>query len=292
MEALRLLGPDCEKTSSMVIIGNGKTGKSIESGGGCPLMKTVVENGKQHVTSPVCPSCYAVAMLNNYPAVRKVVQEGKHSVYDIILMAANMHPTNKSRLSGQPVFPGDRLRLYGCTDFSPMNMGTIRMLAKVYQLDIISKTLWMGDFNRGFLVELAKLPGINISLSFNKALPNWEKSMADTEKFVLDNGIGHSVGLNYTFTTSYRKTLRSEVEPIRDIRGVGVYHITSHDKHKITAEIGAGKVCGVFTEAGKPITEFEKGGQKGSCLGCNYCRDNTLNKVLGIKLVKRRKKAA
>lgn len=285
-DAIRSLGPDCEKPSGMVLIGNGKTGKSLESSGGCPLMKKVETNGVSHVTSPVCPSCYAVSVMNNYLQVRKTIENSVHSASDIILLAAHMHPTITSRLSGQPVFPGDRLRLYGVTDFSALNMKTIRMLSKVYKLDIISKTLWMGPFNRSMLLEIAKLPGINISLSFNKELPNAKKSLADTRKFCLANGIGNVVGLNYTFTTSYRKTGKSAVEPLKQIKGVGVYHITSPDKHKITRAFGGddSKVCGVFTETGAHIDafEFKKTGkrQKGSCLGCNYCRDNTINAVM------------
>ena len=291
-DAIKKLGPDCEKPSGMVLIGNGKTGKSLESAGGCPLMKKV----DNHVTSPVCPSCYAVAVLNNYPQVRKAIETHKHSVYDIILLAAGMHPTIKTRLSGQLVFPGDRLRLYGVTDFSALNMGTIRQLSKVYKLDIISKTLWMGAFNRSMLVEIAKLPNVNISLSFNNALPNAEAMLEDTRKFVIENGIGDVVGLNYTFTTSYRKTGHSEGEKIRNIEGVGVYHITSPNKHKITEALGgdSSKVCGVFTETGAYIDKFDfkKEGKrlKGSCLGCNFCRDNTVNAVMGIKKSKRRSK--
>jgi hypothetical protein len=295
-EAIKSLGPDCEKITPMVLIGNGKTGKSLENSGGCPLMKKVkTDDGNTHVTSPLCPSCYAVSVMNNYPQVRRNIETHKHSVRDIILLAAHMHPTITTKLSGKPVFPGDRLRIYGVTDFSPMNMGTLKMLSRVYQIDIISKTLWMGAFNRTFLLELAKLPGINISLSFNQALKDAEQSRIDTMKFCLANKIGDVVNFNYTFTTSYRKNMKSEGEPIRDIKGVGVYHITSPDKHKISKALGGddSKVCGIFTESGTHIDKFEfkKTGKrlKGSCLGCNFCRDNTLNAVLGIGKKKRRK---
>lgn len=283
-KALVEIGPDCEKQSRMVVIGNGKTGKSLESRivklednkltGGCPLMKAI--NG--HVTSPKCPSCYAVALLNNYPGLRNSLTQ-EMSVYDIIGIAAHSHPIKKNKISGIPIFPSDRLRVYGVTDFRPDNMPALRMLAKVYSLDIISKTLWLSPFNREYLLELARLPNVNISLSFNKEIPNWRERLKEMIKFIKNNNIGDTVGLNYTFTSDYRKTGRSNLEPIESIEGVGVYHIVSKDKDKITRALGdESKVCGIFNAEGDRITDLKK--DKGSCIGCNFCRKNVLNEVL------------
>lgn len=286
--ALSTLGPDCENPSAMVVIGNGKTGKSVENRiaklednklqGGCPLMKAI----DGHVTSPKCPSCYAVALINNYPGLRAKLME-THSVYDIIGLAAHAHPIIKKRCDSDPVYPGDRLRIYGVTDFAPNNMPALRMLARVYQLDIISKTLWLSPFNRQYLVELARMPNVNISLSFNKKIPNWRDRLKGMVQFIRENKIGHSVGINYTFTTDYRETGRSTMEPIESIEGVGVYHIVSKDKHKISRAIGDdSKVCGIFSAEGKRLETFGKGKEKGSCIGCNFCRHNVLDNVLPL----------
>jgi hypothetical protein len=291
VSTIKSLGAKAAQKTPVIVIGNGKTGKSIEGVGGCPLMSKAPEGGK--VNSPICPSCYAVDVLNNYPQVRKVVMgglpSGEQSIEDIILSAAHMNKADKRALSGSPIYPGDRLRLYGLTDFSPMHMASIRILATIYKLDIISKTLHMNAFNRSLLVELAKLPNINISLSFNSAMNDYEKNMDETRKFILAHNIGDTVGMNFTFTSSYKKTGKSEIEEIRPIAGVGVYHIVKSDKHSITRAFNGddSKVCGIFTASGDKIKAFGKRGgkskpEKGSCEGCTFCRDNVLNNVLKV----------
>lgn len=289
--AIKRLGAKAAQKTPIIIIGNGKTGKSIEGVGGCPLMSKAPAGGK--VGSPICPSCYAVDVMNNYPQVRKVIlgglPSGEQSIEDLILSAAHMNKNDKRALSGSPIYPGDRLRMYGLTDFSPMHMNAIRILSTVYKLDIISKTLHMNAFNRSLLLELARLPNINISLSFNSAMNDYEKNMDETRKFILENNIGDTVGMNFTFTSSYKKTGKSEIETIRPIEGVGVYHIVKSDKHSITRAFNGddSKVCGIFTASGQKITAFGKRGgkdkpEKGSCEGCTMCRDNVLNNVLKV----------
>lgn len=277
VNALQRLGAEGTLPTDMVLIGNGKTGKSLESryesGTPCPLMKKV----QNHLTAPHCPSCYAVAVLNNYEHVRDILRQD-HSAQDIITKAAHY---GCSKISGSPVWPGERLRLYGLTDFRPTHIPTIRMMAKIYQIDIISKTLWHFKTCRAHLIELARLPGICISLSFNKSdglaklggFGSIEESIEACRSFVRKNRLGRTVSLNYTFTTQHREIGRSVMEEYRRIPGVRVYHTVSKNKGALAEAIGMQGVCGLFDEIGRPINDFSK--RKGSCLGCNYCRKGT-----------------
>lgn len=269
------LGIDPNEPSGMVLVGNGKTGKALESrsmgGKPCPLMKLV----DGHLTAPHCPSCYAVSVLNNYPQVRNSLVEENHSLVQIVAKAAHFD----GNLTGKPVFPGERLRLYGLTDFRPDHVKTIKALSKVYKIDIISKTLWHFKPCREFLIELGKIKGICISLSFNKdealaklgGFGSMDESIQACRAFIHKHDLTKTISLNYTFTTSYRTTGRSEMEPYRRIPGVRVYHTVSKDKNKLAEVIGDAGVCGIFDEAGRRIKFFGIG-LKGSCIGCDFCR--------------------
>lgn len=278
IESIQSFGVAGTVQTGMVLIGNGKTGKAlesrVESGVACPLMKKV----DGHMTAPLCPSCYAVSVFNNYPGVRGILTSENHSLQDIIMRAAGIEAKN---ITGAPVYPGDRLRIYGLTDFRPRHFATLKALSRIYKIDIISKTLWHFKPCREFLPELARLPGVCISLSFNKkdglaALGGFktiEESIAACRTFVRRHKIGNTTSLNYTFTTGYREDGKSELEPYRRIPGVRVYHTVSRDKGALAAAIGVKGVCGMFDEVGRPITDFKK--FKGSCLGCNFCRKGT-----------------
>ena len=268
---------NADAPTGMVLIGNGKTGKAlegrIESGIGCPLMRKV----DNHVTAPFCPSCYAVSVINNYPGVRGRLTEN-HSFREILMRAAGLGDAN---ITGAAVVPGERLRLYGITDFRPTHLSAIKTLSRIYKLDIISKTLWHFKSCREFLPEIARLPGICISLSFNKndklaqlgGFGTIEESIEACRAFVRKRKLGATTSLNYTFTTLWREEERSEMEPYRRIPGVRVYHTVSKDKGALAAAIGVKGVCGMFDEMGRLITDFKT--KKGSCLGCNFCRKGT-----------------
>jgi len=277
INALQKIGINGTLPTGMVLIGNGKTGKAlegrIESGIGCPLMKRI----GNHVTAPFCPSCYAVSVINNYPGVRGKLVEN-HTLQDIITKAAGL---GDNKITGAAVVPGERLRIYGITDFRPTHLPTLKALSRVYKLDIISKTLWHFKSCREFLPELGRLPGICISLSFNKndklaklgGFDRIEESIEACRAFVRKHKIGATTSLNYTFTTLWRESERSEMEPYRRIPGVRVYHTVSKDKGALAAAIGTKGVCGMFDEVGRLITDFKA--KKGSCLGCNFCRKGT-----------------
>lgn len=279
IESIQSLGIAGTVQTGMVLVGNGKTGKALEGrietgAAACPLMKLV----DGHHTAPMCPSCYAVSVLNNYTNVRNVLGRENHTPQDIILRAAGVED---KKISGVPVYPGDRLRIYGLTDFRPRHLETLKLLSKVYKLDIISKTLWHFIPCRAALIELARLPGICISLSFNKkdklaqlgGFKTIEESMSACRSFIRQHKIGRTTSLNYTFTTLWREEGKSEMEPYKRIPGVRVYHTVSKDKGALAAAIGIKGVCGMFDEVGRPITDFKK--FKGSCLGCNFCRKGT-----------------
>jgi hypothetical protein len=278
IESIQSLGIAGTFPSDMVLVGNGKTGKALEGridgGIACPLMQKV----DGHFTSPLCPSCYAVSVLNNYPGVRNLLATQNHSAQEIIMRAAGIEAKSTT---GVPIYPGDRLRIYGLTDFRPAHLNILKLLSKVYKLDIISKTLWHFKPCRMLLPELARLPGICISLSFNKkdrlaeigGFESIEESIAACRIFIRQNKLQKSTSLNYTFTTKWREEATSEMEPYRRIPGVRVYHTVSKDKGALAAAIGIKGVCGMFDEIGRPITDFKKA--KGSCLGCNFCRKGT-----------------
>lgn len=278
IQAVQKLGIDGTVPLGMVLMGNGKTGKSlegrIESGVACPLMKRIAGN---HITSPLCPSCYAVSVLNNYQHVREILTEN-HTAQDILMRAAGM---GDRKISGVAIMPGERLRIYGITDFRPTHLPAIKMLSKVYKIDIISKTLWHFKSCREYLTELARLPGICISLSFNKndrlaqlgGFKTTEESIEACRAFIRKHKIGKTTSLNYTFTTLHREIGRSEMEPYRRIPGVRVYHTVSKDKGALAQAIGVKGVCGMFDEVGRLITDFKQ--FKGSCLGCTFCRKGT-----------------
>lgn len=268
----RKFGSEAETPTGMVLMGNAKTGKALESGAGCPLMK---REGK-HFTAPYCPSCYAVAILNNYSLVKDVLDQEDHSVMDIVMRAGHLAANS---LAGAPVYPGGRLRLYGLTDFRPTNLKAIRMLSQIYKLDIISKTLWHFKACRESLPELGRMKNICISLSFNKdsdlaklgGFASIEESIEACRAFVRKNKIQKTTSLNYTFTTNYRTSGRSQMEEYRRIPGVRVYHTVSKDKGVLAQAIGDAGVCGLFDESGRRIPVFGQG-TKGSCLNCNFCR--------------------
>lgn len=268
----RKFGSEAETPTGMVLMGNAKTGKAVESGAGCPLMK---REGDHH-TAPYCPSCYAVAILNNYPPLRSVLYGENHSVMEIVLRAGHLIA---SKTSGTPIYPGGRLRLYGVTDYRPTNIRAIKMLAQVYKIDIISKTLWHFKTCREALPELGRLPNICISLSFNKdeglaklgGFETIEESIEACRSFVRKYKIQKTTSLNYTFTTNWRTSGRSQMEPYRRIPGVRVYHTVSKDKNALASVIGDAGVCGLFDEAGRRIPVFGQG-TKGSCLNCSFCR--------------------
>ena len=54
----------------MVLMGNGKTGRSLENKNGCVFMKWTgrTADGGGVVRSPKCPNCYAAAILNKHRA--------------------------------------------------------------------------------------------------------------------------------------------------------------------------------------------------------------------------------
>lgn len=172
------------------------------------------------------------------------------------------------RLAGFAVLPGARLRVYGLTDFIPGHFPMLRLLSKTYKLDVISKTLWMG--NRKWLRKVAKLPGSNVSLSFNRAVPGAVKRLAECQAFVKKEKL-RNVSFNWTFTTDFRKTGRSEIEGLRRLPGVSVYHTTQMSKEPLRKAIGDRGVCGIFGEDGKRI-DTGKGKGKGSCRRCGFCR--------------------
>ena len=258
VKAVSQLGASSGIRAGMCVIGNHKTGKSLE-GHRCPMMRQVADG---HLKSPLCPSCYAVACLNNHPCTRAYLEREDQAPDEIIMAAAGMG----NRLAGYPVFPGERLRCYGLTDFRPEHFPMLEALSKVYRLDIISKTLWMGD--RKWLLAVAKLPGVNVSLSFNKEVPHWSERLKACQKFVRDNGL-KAASFNYTYISSYRKNGRSEMEDYHRIPGVKVYHTTQHSKERLALEIGNDGVCGILGEDGKRI---DTGKDKGSCRNCNFCR--------------------
>lgn len=265
-------GDAMETPTGMVLMGNAKTAKALESGAGCPLMKKV----DGHMTAPYCPSCYAVAVLNNYPPVRDSLATDNHSLLDIVMKAGHFMA---SKASGGPVYPGGRLRLYGLTDFRPTNLPAIRMLSQIYKLDIISKTLWHFKACREALPELGRMKNICISLSFNKdvdlarlgGFASIEESIEGARAFVRKYKLQKTTSLNYTFTTNYRDSGRSQMEEYRRIPGVRVYHTVSKDKGALSNVIGEAGVCGLFDEAGRRIPVFGQG-SKGSCVNCNFCR--------------------
>jgi hypothetical protein len=288
IKRLLSLIPNADAFCGMNVIGNAKTGRRAKP---CPNFSFGDEsrrNGTECRTANVFPAKCGGRQGNcSLPRRRSSLRiSGKSYAHRQLSLTRNRQPCacqKCCRYGFRRIYPGERLRCYGVTDFHPDNMPTLRILAGIYKLDIISKTLWLLPHCRKYLLELARLPGVNISLSFNKDIPNLEKSMAECREFIRANGLGKVVGLNYTFTTNYRKTGKSELEPIRKIEGVGVYHIVSRDKSKVAAVIGTDKfTCGVFTETGEKITDF-KAGVKGSCIGCDFCRKNTLDKMDAVK---------
>jgi hypothetical protein len=255
LEAINALGQDAG-LRGMIIVGNGKTGKSLESQKLCPLM-TLGADGKMR--SAACPKCYSVNILNLRPSAKEFLLNEEQTLQEAMMRAANMDP-NGRRVSGLAVMPGDRLRAYGLTDFSPQDMPFLKAAARHYQIDIISKTLWHLPANRPLLNELALLPGINISLSFNrKFMATWDQC----REFIREQGLSSTTSLNYCFDT--------KEEEYRVIPGCRVYHTTAKHKEKLVTFLGdAAGVCGIFDELGRRINADKK---KGSCIGCNFCRE-------------------
>lgn len=271
--AILALGPDCNIFSNMILLGNGKTGKSIESKTGCPMMPRD-KSGK--FTSPKCPNCYAASLLNMYKGVQGVLFGPEYNTpAEVIELAANS--SNKRKLSGHAVLPGERLRAYALTDFVPGNLPMLRALSKVYKLDIISKTLWHFPKCRELLPEIAALPNVNVSLSFNRVLADLrgvhvQAMLDECLNFISDNNIGETTGLNYTFT----RQSDGEFEPLHRYYGVGVYHYTSHEKNDLSRVIGDDGVCCIYAEDGSRRKDKDKA--KGSCLSCDFCRCNVVRK--------------
>jgi len=251
---MEILGRRISVRAKMSILGNRKTGKSLE-GQRCPMMKI---HPKGYLVAPKCPSCYAVACLNNHPAVRKFIERENMTAGEVVMRAAGFGCSR----TGVSVLPGQRLRVYGLTDWSPVHLPMLRTLSKIYKLDVISKTLWMGD--RKWLLAVASLPNVNISLSFNKEMPHVTEKMADVREFINKHKLTN-VGLNYTFTSSHRFTGKSTIETYRRIPGVAVYHTTQLSKEHLAKVIGDRGVCGILDEKGKRI-DTSKRGTHVSCL--------------------------
>ena len=262
VKAVSRLGAKSNLRAGMCLIGNGKTGKSLE-GHRCPMMKKAADG---HLVAPCCPSCYSVACLNNHPSTRAYLEREDQAADEIVMNAAEMG----HRLSGYPVYPGQRLRVYGLTDFQPSHLPMLKALSEVYQLDIISKTLWMGPHY--LLKAVAELPGVNVSLSFNKEIPNYKERMRECMQYVRQNNLT-AVSFNYTFTSNYRKEGRSNIEEYRRIPGIRVFHTTQMSKEPLAEAIGHTGCCGILDENGKRIPDTSKA--KGSCRNCNFCRLKT-----------------
>ena len=281
--SIRKLGKDADLELGMIVMGNAKTGKALESKGtknhaGCPLMHKV----EGVYESPLCPNCYSKNILNAHPPVRNVIESDRvDTPAEAIRLAAN---SGKSNLTGHSVFPGDILRVYGLTDFIPANMPMLRLMAKTYRLDIISKTLWFVQKFREHIPELAKLPGVNISLSLNKEVaPDVAKVVRDFEAFRAKHKLGKNVSLNYTFSTAWRETGKSDYEPIHRIAGIRVYHYVGKDKTELARLIGDAGVCGLLDEQGERRPAGNTG-PHASCRNCNFCRnDAPKQKIMGTR---------
>lgn len=254
-----------DKVPSPFISHNRKTIASVDFGI-CGLMR----KGKGgRYSSKVCPGCYSATLINVYKSLRTKIEglpmpddEGQLEAFEESLKMLRAY-----------VVPLKRLRFYSLADFHPSHMPYIRLAAKYFEIDIISKALSFPQ-NEDCLKELMETDNVWISLSFNKQFMTYFDRIVE---LVRD---ADRVGLNYTL--NYTEENPDKL-PFRDL--ISVWHIKNDRKRYILDQgefvtLSELNVCGVFDGDGNRNTyKRERRGQgnriyeeKGSCHSCNNCR--------------------
>lgn len=254
-----------KKAPSPFIFHNSKTVVSVDFGV-CGLMN---KNKAGKYGSKVCKGCYAVNLLNVYSGLRSKI-EGLPSPSE----PGQLEKFEESlRMLKAYIAPLTRLRFYSFADFRADHMPYIRLAARYFEIDIISKALSFPQ-NEGHLREILTLENVWVSLSFNRDY------MMHFDRIVELVKDADRVTLNYTlnYTEENPDTL-----PFRHL--ISVWHL-KNDRKRYTLDQGTFKtlaetnVCGVFDGDGNRNTwKREKGNngnrvkeEKGSCHACNNCR--------------------
>lgn len=230
-----------------VIYKNGKTGFSVDFGT-CKLMYKDV-GGKYK--SDWCNGCYAVKLLNLYPAVRAKLENSQlPSLKDF------KDDISKIKSTGLRF-----IRFFSLGDFNdPAEIEYIRAAAEILPVELFSKTLhtqW-----RHLIPEIAKIPHVNISLSFNKS---WDDNYRENVwLFLKENHLLKNVQLNYTFIGDEQIVFKSYVSVY--------HHTTPTGKMQLKNIFGKNRVCCMRDKDGKEIFGNKSSNTKGSCKSCPLCK--------------------
>lgn len=254
-----------KKVPSPFVSHNSKTVASVDFGI-CGLMS---KNKAGRYTSKVCQGCYAVNLLNVYSSLRKKIESlpspsepGRLEEFEESMKMLKAY-----------VAPLTRLRFYSLADFRADHIPYIRVAAKYFEVDIISKALSFPQ-NEKHLREILTLDNVWVSLSFNR---NYMQHFDRIVELVKD---ADRVTLNYTLNYNEENP---DTLPFRHL--ISVWHL-KNDRKRYILDQGEFKtleetnVCGVFDGDGnRNEWEWSTGNNgrrvketKGSCHSCNNCR--------------------
>lgn len=262
-----------DMSNSPYFFTNQKTIASVDFGV-CSLMKKG-RDGKYK--SKVCKGCYSTILLNLWSGLRAKV-ENLPTPDDEQLQAFE-----ETLAALRTYVPGmKRLRFYSFSDFDPAHMPYIRLAAKYFEVDIISKALCFPQ-NEDSLRELISEPNVFLSLSFNKDFMKFFNRVKDIVK---DADNAH---LNYTL--NYNEENPDEL-PFRQF--ISVWHLKNDRKRFVLDEgrfetLKETNVCGVFDPDGNRNTYVKENRgngervheKKGSCHSCNNCRQTLKSTLCG-----------
>jgi hypothetical protein len=254
-----------KRVPSPFIFHNSKTIVSIDFGV-CSLMN---KNKAGKYSSKVCKGCYAANLLNIYPGLRSKMEDLPSTSEP-----GQLEKFEESLKMLKAYIPGlNRLRFYAFADFRADHVPFIKMAAKYFEVDIISKALSFPQ-NEGHLRELLGTENVWISLSFNR---DYMQHFDRIVKIVED---ADRVTLNYTLNYVEENP---DTLPFRHL--ISVWHLKNDRKRYIIEKgefrtLAETNVCGVFDGEGNRNTWGIKKGKngnrikegKGSCHACNNCR--------------------
>lgn len=214
----------------------------------CPLMS---RTEKGTLTSKTCHACYAANILNVYANTQNKLLGMDPENPELEAFDTDCQ-TIKRLL---PEFK--KLRFYSLSDFGPEDMPFIKIAAKYFTIDIISKTLTM-PHNEESLLELFNMENVWVSLSFNRDFMKTFPRIKD----LLEEHEPNNVNLNYTMN------YREENPDDESFQHFAVLHFKNTDKREATNRfdtVTEERTCAVFTAGGKRVNAH------GSCFGCNNC---------------------
>lgn len=219
--------------------------------------------GTGNYTSTTCPGCYATALLNIYPDLKRKMEEITNKFPNIEDFKADIKKIKNTGIRF--------IRFYSLGDYnSSQEIPYIHAAAQIMPVELFSKTLH--SYFRNDIISIMSHSNIHISLSLNKSFSeNYTKELHD---FLFKNKLLKNVQLNYCFT---------EGEEERSLPYISVYHTTKKNKLNLFETVGRNRSCCARTKDG---TQIHTKQEKGSCLKCPLCKLPAANKQSQIYIPK------